>query len=412
MKNDNIKSVVVLTAISLIVAALLAVTNFFTAPVIEANKAAAATRSLSIVMPEGKDFVEMQIPADAPATVTGLYEESSGQGYVVMLTTSSQYSSDDMTFTIGVGTDGVIKGVAMTGYYESKDFGADYPQTYVGADSALNGIDTYAGVTYSSTAFKNAVSDAFEMLLNSGSVSAGAKSEETLTAEVMPLALPGCADSLGSAHVTEIDAAGFVAAYQAENNSGYVVVAEEAGAKVVVGINAFGDACAFDLEGNPVDVPAGVADAFAALADQNMASNKSNAEKAMSGASAEAITVPGAFGIVTGAFTATTADGTFYAFNVVPFGYANELMEMVVVVDEDGNIVNYKTVSELILHGEYYSSHDLTNESAYKEQFIGLNEGTYSDDLTIIAGATFTQNAVADSIHAAFDAYKAVKEAK
>ena len=45
--KENVKSVVVLTAICLVVAALLAVTNFYTAPVIEANKAAAATGSLA-----------------------------------------------------------------------------------------------------------------------------------------------------------------------------------------------------------------------------------------------------------------------------------------------------------------------------------------------------------------------------
>ena len=410
--KDNVKSVVVLTVICLVVSALLAVTNHFTAPIILANKAAAATKSLTQVMPEGKNFEKLELPADVPATVTDLYQETSGQGYVVMLSTSSQYSADNMTFTLGVGTDGVIKGVALTGYYESKDFGEDYPQGYVGADSALNGIDTFAGITYSSTAFKNAVSDAFAMLLASGSISEGQKSEETLIAEVMPIALPGCADSLGNAQVTEIDAAGFVAAYQANNDCGYVVVAEAGDGKVVVGVNAFGDVCAYDLEGNPAEAPDGVAAAFACLAEKNEAANQKNAEKAADGAALEAISVAGAFDIVTGAFKAETADGTFYAFNVKPLGYSNEVMEMVVVLDEDGKIVNYRAVSELILHGEYYTNHSLSNESKYKEQFIGLTEGTYSDDLTVISGATFTQDAVADSIHAAFEAYKAVKEAK
>ena len=49
--KENVKSVVVLTAICLVVAALLAVTNFYTAPIIEANKAAAATGSLAEVIP-------------------------------------------------------------------------------------------------------------------------------------------------------------------------------------------------------------------------------------------------------------------------------------------------------------------------------------------------------------------------
>lgn len=54
--KENVKSVVVLTAICLVVAALLAVTNFYTAPVIEANKAAAATGSLAEVIPGATGF--------------------------------------------------------------------------------------------------------------------------------------------------------------------------------------------------------------------------------------------------------------------------------------------------------------------------------------------------------------------
>ena len=47
----NIKSVTVLVAICTVVALLLAVTNQFTAPIIEKNSAAAANQALLEVMP-------------------------------------------------------------------------------------------------------------------------------------------------------------------------------------------------------------------------------------------------------------------------------------------------------------------------------------------------------------------------
>ena len=75
--KENIKSVFVLTAICLVVAALLAVTNFYTAPIIKANKAAAATGSLAEVIPGAAGFEEVELPADAPATVKNLYKETS-----------------------------------------------------------------------------------------------------------------------------------------------------------------------------------------------------------------------------------------------------------------------------------------------------------------------------------------------
>lgn len=162
--KSNVKSVVVLTVICVVVATFLSVTNFFTAPVIASNKEAAAYESLYVVMPDAQGFEKVELPADASETVTSLYKETSDLGYVATLSTTSQYSSDNMGITVAIGADGTIVGVTLTGYYESKDFGPDYPQTYIGADSSLSGIDTFAGVTYSSAAFKEAIQDAFDAL--------------------------------------------------------------------------------------------------------------------------------------------------------------------------------------------------------------------------------------------------------
>lgn len=158
--NLNVKSVVVLTAICLIVAVLLSVTNFYTAPVIEENKAQKIQDSLTVVMPEAAGFDEVAVPEGAPKTVKSIFKDKGGNGYVVVLETKSQYSSGNMGITVAV-KDGTVSGISLTGYYESKDFGSDYPGTYVGADETLSGVDTVAGVTYSSTAFKNAIADAF-----------------------------------------------------------------------------------------------------------------------------------------------------------------------------------------------------------------------------------------------------------
>lgn len=409
----NVKSVVVLTVICTVVSALLSVTNFFTAPVIEENKAAAASASLTVVMPDAAGFEEIELPADAPATVLNLYRETSGLGYVAILATTSQYSSGDMGITVAIGADGCISGITLTGYYESKDFGEDYPQTYIGADSALNGVDTVSGVTYSSTAFKDAILDAFDVLINSGAVAEGQKSEEQMIKDVIPVALPGCADVLGSAQVEELEANGFIAAYAATNGCGYVVAAATDAGTVVCGINAFGDVNCVDLEGNQVSGPVDeVRAAFPILAEENAEANQKQAQKAAGeDAVLTAIESVPSFGCVTGAYTAAVGEDTYYVFNVKPLGYANEVMEMAIVLDADGKIVNYRTVSELILHEEYYSTHELTDKEAYKSQLVGLDSGTYSDDVTLVAGATCTANAVADSINSAFDAYKAVKGA-
>ncbi|MBQ7661003.1 MAG: FMN-binding protein [Clostridia bacterium] len=161
--NNRAKSILVLTLICLIVTALLAFVNLVTAPVIEESNAQKVQNSLRSALPAADGFVALDLTGDMPTTVTGVYQAENGSGYAVTLKTKSQYSSDKMGLTVGIGADGKIAGIVLTSYYESKDFGKEsYPKTYLDADA-----DTYAsvslvsGVTYSSTAFRNAVGDAF-----------------------------------------------------------------------------------------------------------------------------------------------------------------------------------------------------------------------------------------------------------
>ena len=413
--KENIKSVVVLTAICLVVAVLLAYTNSITAPIIEANKAAKASGSLLEVMPEATGFENITANlGELPATVKEVHAETSGLGHVMILGTTTQFSSDEMGITVAIGADGKISNILLTGYYESKDFGADYPATYIGQDSALGGVDTVAGTTFSSSAFKNAVADAFTVLVENNLVAAGEKSEEQLIAEVMPLALPGAFNSLGKHITTPVEglAAPIVEAYKANNNCGYIYVVESGEGKVVVGVNAFGVAQAFDLEGN--DVTATATDAVAAapaLATANLEANTTTVT-ALAGEGAVVTPVEGLniFTDVMAAFTVTIGEETQYAVITGPIAYADETMKMAVLFNANGEVVLYKAYTELILHGEYYSEHALTDASAYISQFYGLTEATYSDDMTIVSGATMTANAVASNFRSAFAAFNLIKE--
>ncbi|MBQ4643682.1 MAG: FMN-binding protein [Oscillospiraceae bacterium] len=417
--KENIKSVVVLTAICLVVAVLLAYTNSVTAPIIEANKAAAASGSLLEVMPEAAGFENItETLANLPATVKEVHKETSGLGHVMILGTTTQFSSDEMGITVAIGADGKISNVLLTGYYESKDFGADYPSTYIGQDSALGGVDTVAGTTFSSTAFKDAITDAFNVLIENNLVAAGQKSEEQLIAEVMPLALPSSADSLGNCQVTAVEgvAAPITQAFKANNGTGYIYVITGTNGTVVAGVNAFGVVKVLDLEGN--DVTAAEADAAAAaqsaapvLATENLENNTAAAQATVAeGAVLTPVEGLNVTGTAIAAFVADVNGETQYVVITAPLGYSNETMKMITVFDAEGNVIFYKTLTELILHGEYYATHELTDESAYRQMFIGVNAGTYSDDMTLVAGATMTANAVASSFNSAFEALDLIKE--
>ena len=417
--KENIKSVVVLTAICLVVAVLLAYTNSITAPIIEANKAAKASGSLLEVMPEAAGFENItETLGELPATVKEVHKETSGLGHVMILGTTTQFSSDEMGITVAIGADGKISNVLLTGYYESKDFGADYPATYIGQDSALGGVDTVAGTTFSSTAFKDAITDAFNVLISNNLVAAGQKSEEQLIAETMPLVLPGCVNSLGNPITVPVEgvAAPITQAFKAKNNCGYIYVVSTNAGTVVVGVNAFGVAKALDLEGNDVtatatDAVAAAVAAAPATATENLEANTTTVTSFFEeGAVVTPVEGLNVFSDVQAAFTVTVGEETMYAVITGPLAYADETMKMMVVFNANGEVVDYKVFTELILHGEYYANHELTDEAEYKAQFIGLTEGTYSDDMTLVAGATMTANAVASNFRSAFEAFNLIKE--
>lgn len=161
--SKSVKSIIVLPLICLVVVAILAAVNHITAPVIERNARIAEQESLREVLPGSEMFSELELSDSVPETVTGIYREDNGKGYAVTVSTTSSYSQNPLTFTVGISAENKIAGIAITNYSETKDFGS-YPESFIGKDSALEGVDVTAGVTYSSEAFKSAVKDVFEAI--------------------------------------------------------------------------------------------------------------------------------------------------------------------------------------------------------------------------------------------------------
>jgi len=161
--KNSIKSIIVLSAICIVVASLLAAVNHITAPIIERAALLAEQESLRKVLEGAEEFEELSLPEGAPETVTGVYREINGVGYAVTIVTQSNYSQAPMSFTVGFTPKLTIADIEITNYSETKNF-ENYPDSFIGKDNTLSGIDLYSGVTYSSQAFKDAVADAFAAL--------------------------------------------------------------------------------------------------------------------------------------------------------------------------------------------------------------------------------------------------------
>ena len=412
MKREAWKSIAVLTSICLVVAVLLAAVNHVTAPIIEESAATGEQASLYAVLPNAAGFEEETPAGEVPETVTGIFRDTGGSGYAVTLSTSSSYSASPMTFTVGVGTDGKITGVEMTNYAESKDFG-DYPSTYVGQDSALSGVDIYAGATYSSTAFRVAVEDAFSVLIELGGVEQGNKTEEQIIEELKIQLLPGALTRAGSPKLEEYAVSDdeIKQALRAANDVGYLYVLEDGGETYVAAVSSTGGVICMDLEGKDVTAEQ---DALAArvLELSDTASihekNKTVAARALpDGAVLTPVSVSGQFGTVSSVYSVSGAGAAAYAMVCTPYGYRTP-MKLVFVLSSNGETMGFRSAGELIQESDYYTNYSL-DESAYAAGLIGITSGTASEDQTLISGATMTGDGVWTALQDVFAAYEALR---
>lgn len=412
MKREAWKSIAVLTGICLVVAVLLAAVNHVTAPIIEESAAGGAQASLYAVLPNAAGFEEETPAGEVPGTVTGIFRDTGGSGYAVTLSTSSSYSATPMTFTVGVGTDGKITGVEMTNYAESKDFG-EYPSTYVGQDSTLSGVDLYAGVTYSSTAFRSAVEDAFSVLIELGGVAQGNKTEEQIIEELKPLLLPGALTRAGTPKLEEYSVSGddIQQALRAANDVGYLYVLEDGGETFVAAVSSTGGVVCMNLEGKDVTAEKEVLAARALeLSDTDSIheKNKTAAARALpDGAVLTPVSVPGQFGTVSSVYSVSGAGAAAYAMVCTPYGYRTP-MKLVFVLSNNGETMGFRSAGELIQESDYYTNYSL-DESAYAAGLIGITGGTASEDLTLISGATMTGDGVWAALQDVFAAYEALR---
>lgn len=410
-----IKCAVVPFAICVVVAAIMAGVNYVTAPVIEEASKAAATASLTAVLPEATGFEQLELPADAPESVQAVYKDEGGSGYAVLISISSQYSQSPMTFTLGIGTDGLIKGVELTNYAETKDFGADYPQSYVGQDSALGGVDLVGGITYSSTAFRDGVNDAFTVLFAVGDVAEGEKSEDQIAAEAAVSLIPAAVNNAGSVTVEACELPegtdGSVSAvYATENNTGYFVNIN--GTFYVM--NAFGEqvGCILAEDGSETT---GDEASVTVAAEMVAKIRESVSEPAVTkigkiypDSEITSLDLAGLNSTVTGAYRIQTAEGeSLFGFTAEPYGYGG-VVSVLYIVKEDGTICKFKVLSHN--ETEYYGS--AVAEGGYTAGYEDQSLDTIGEDVVTVAGCTFTTNAVKTALADVTAALETAKEAQ
>ena len=425
-KTGFAASALVLVLIFAVFALVLFGINIFAAPLIAANGSAQQFAPLYSVMPEAKGF-ELIYDAndsaasalvDVPETVQAIYSETSGLGYAIRLSTTQGYTKEPIELTIAIDAEGKISGTELTAYPDTKDFGADYPGSFIGQDSALGDVGLVAGVTYSSSAFKNAVSDGFAALVGNGLVGAGVKSDAQILTELSVQVFTGLANRDGVAQVEEPEIAEGQFTFiqkimKALNGSGFAFVAKDGESSYLLIANVSGTVRVYDIEGKDVTETANAAmveeaSSYAAANTVSTADAELKKLRTMvsEGAELTALSLGDAFNSVTGAYRIADGETTLYGFCARPYAYSNQPIAVYFVLDENGAIVSM-ACDEIILFGEYFTSYEL-DEAKYKEGFAGLTADSFTGEQTLISGATASTNAMTVAIEDVFAAFQAI----
>ena len=381
-----VKNLVIFVCICTVITLLLATTNFITAPIIQKNQNALANKALLEVMPDGKGFEEVDTSElKLPATVSEVFKESEGKGYVIKLVTSG-YGSD-MVIMCGVNSEGIVTGAVCLSSNETLGKENTYGESFKEKDAeGVDSVDTISGATKTTEAYKNAVKDALNAAVILGGGSVDIRTEEEILNDNLNTALPeGNKKFVKWFKVEQLD--GVDAVYVAENGAGYVFVSGEQ----FVGVKADGTVVTEGVTDTAIYTNAVAKIKASTLEEINLASYadlQATIVKAQKSASGNyVIEAKGAgYGIKGG-------DEYHPA--------SNEYIIVRVSLTKDYKIIDCVTVSQ----AETKGLGDACAEESFYGQFVGKTEQNYTE-IDAISGATLTTNGYKQAIERAFAALK------
>ena len=383
MKN-NIKTVLSLTVICAVVSLLLALTNSITAPIIKEQENSAVSEGLKKVLPGGEDFKTIDLASyKLPETVEEAYSEKNG-GFVIKLKTSG-YGSD-LILMCGINKDGVVEGVEYISGNETLGYEATYGEKLKNATAdTVDNVETIAGATKTTSAFKNAVKDALNtaIILSGGSVDI--RDEATILNDNLSNALNSADGKFTEVFITE-EIGDISAIYKADNNTGFVFVKGES-------------FIATDNSG-----------AVLTDAEETVKTEIGKVAQIIINSTMTEIDISAYANMPTHIQKAYKTTGGNYVFDLRGAGYSingdkytrsGQYIEIKVSVTPDGRIISCKTTAQKESEG----IGDACAKPEFYIQFNGKEESNYGE-IDAIAGATITTNGYKTAVSKVFEAVK------
>ena len=167
MKNrPALRSVIVLTSICLITAAILGAINYVTAPIIEKAEYEKEQAALKDVLPSGEEFTALDLSElSLDQKIKAAYTEKNG-GYAFRITVKGYKSG--MTILCGINSEGKVSGATCLSSSETLEAEKTFGANFVGKSSDdVMTVDTVGGATKTTAAYREAIKlalEAFETL--------------------------------------------------------------------------------------------------------------------------------------------------------------------------------------------------------------------------------------------------------
>ena len=266
MTKKNVMPIVVLTAICVVVAALLGLINVLTEERIAQNEAQKVYDSFRVVL-DGADgtFAPIDVPEEASESVTAIYKVTDEGGSVIahVATVTVKGYAGNISVTVGVNAEGKVIKAVVTSSAEShgKSGMKNYTDNFAGLDPlGVASVDTFTGATVSSTAIRGAILEAVNAITG-GSVEApdSGEDDDDDTADVLPKTDEEIealvAQLSGESEVTEVSLWSKPDALKrlysvGDGYAAYIVVPGEyvpVATEAIIVVNADGDIVSIDL---------------------------------------------------------------------------------------------------------------------------------------------------------------------
>lgn len=385
--KKSIKSIVVLVCICVVVAVLMAATNYFTAPIIEKNDQSKSNAALLEVLPDGGGFELLDITSyELPESVAEVYKASNG-GYVVKVNTTGY--APGMSIMCGISADGTVVGTKLVASGETPSIGGvaaeKFAPTVVGKSvSDIDGVDTVAGATKTTEAYRAAVKDALNAVIILGGGSVDLRTPEEILSENLSAALPEAEGEFDKHFFAEV-VEGVDAIYTAKNGKGYVAI---------IGEQFIG------------------ADAEGKVTTECSDEDRATVEAALAAVKANVLTdidISLYEGLPSQLISAKRAANGNYVIDIKAAGYSingewhasGEYIEIRVSITPDGKIIDTLTLKQ----SESKGIGDACANEEFYSQFDGKTEENYAD-IDAISGATLTTDGYKTAILRAFKAVK------